>query len=444
MKQNLTHLMSRVFNVPLLIAPDKLDVIIGVLAPRMGVEMPERKAASTEGRLERKPYEVTPDGIAIIPIEGTLVHKAYGLDAWSGMRSYQDIFAEVEDAATDPAIRGILLDVDSPGGEVAGCFDLADLIFAARGTKPVYAVADNDAFSAAYLLVSAADQVFVSRTSGVGSIGVIVAHLDQSAADQKAGLKWTVVTAGARKADFNPHAPLSKGAKAVLGAEVQRVMGMFVATVARNRGLLQPAVRNTEAALYFGQDAVDAGLADQMGTRQDALNALRAAVSNPSAVRGGQSMENAKQDAQASAAEAAVETKAAVEEPTPGEEKKPEEAPAPAAEPAKTEAPAEEPKQEATTDTRAAVMAEAGQIADLCAVAGMPAEASVLLKRGATVEQARKYLLERKAAAASLAGEIESKVLPGGGITPSAESLVKGGPMDAAVDRLIAGMNLKK
>jgi ClpP class serine protease len=108
---------------------------------------------------------VTPDGIAIIPIEGTLVHKAYGMDAVSGMRSYIEIQQEIEDAATDPAVKGILLDVDSPGGEVAGIFELADTIHSARSAKPILSVANSNALSGAYLLASGAQRVYAGQSS---------------------------------------------------------------------------------------------------------------------------------------------------------------------------------------------------------------------------------------------------------------------------------------
>ena len=97
------------------------------------------------------------------------MHKSYGLDAMSGLRSYVDIQQEIEDAAADPAIRGILLDLDSPGGEVAGAFELSDAIYAARASKPVFAVANANAFSAAYLLASAAERVYAGQTSGLGN-----------------------------------------------------------------------------------------------------------------------------------------------------------------------------------------------------------------------------------------------------------------------------------
>ena len=185
----LPHLATRIFDTPLLIAPQKFEVILGVLAPRLGLDIPAPVAAVSSQSAARKAFEVTPDGIAIIPIEGTLVHKAYGLDAQSGMRSYVEIQNEVEDAATDPAVKGILLDVDSLGGEVAGVFELADTIFAARAAKPIYAVANANAFSGAYLLASGAQRIYTGQSSGLGSIGVIVTHLDMSENDAQRGYK---------------------------------------------------------------------------------------------------------------------------------------------------------------------------------------------------------------------------------------------------------------
>ena len=255
----LPHLATRIFDTPLLIAPQKFEVILGVLAPRLGLDVPAPVAAVTAQPASRKAFEVTSDGIAVIPIEGTLVHKAYGMDAASGMRSYVDIQNEVEDAATDPAVKGILLDVDSLGGEVAGVFELADTIYAARSAKPVFAVANANAFSGAYLLASGAQRVYTGQSSGMGSIGVIVTHLDTSANDEQRGYKYTIIHAGARKADFNPHTPLSEEARASIEAELNRTYGMLVKAVARNRGMSESAIRDTEAGRYFGDEAIPIG-----------------------------------------------------------------------------------------------------------------------------------------------------------------------------------------
>ena len=157
-------------------------------------------------------------------------------------------------------------------------FELARTIAAARAAKPVFAVADADAFSAAYLLASAADRVYAGENSGLGSVGVIVTHLDVSGSDEKLGYKYTVFHAGARKADFNPHRPLSDEARSAIESNVDRVYGMLTGAVAANRNMPESAVRETEAALYFGVNAVKAGLADRIGTRKEALADLRQAI----------------------------------------------------------------------------------------------------------------------------------------------------------------------
>jgi len=391
----LPHLAARIFDTPLLIAPQKLEVILAVLAPRLGLEVPAPAAAATSERPARNPYEVTPDGIAVIPIEGTLVHKAYGLDALSGLRSYVDIQEEIEDAATDPAIKGILLDIDSPGGEVAGVFDAADTIYAARSAKPIFAVADTDAFSGAYLLASGAERVYAGRTSGLGSIGVIVTHLDVSASDEKLGYRYTIVHAGARKADFNPHTPLSEEARRVLEAEVDRTYGLLVSAVARNRGVDESAIRDTEARLYFGGDAVAAQLADRLGARQDALAGLREAISARAVsiqLQGRSSMNEEQHAAEPSAVD--VEAIRA--------------------------------------EARRQGYAEAREIVELCALAGMPGKAAALLAKQASAAEARQHLLEARAA--EDAAEIRSHVMPETGTVAKAN--LDNNPVIKAVERL--------
>jgi len=225
----------------------------------------------------------TSDGLAIISVDGTLVYKSSWLGAWSGMMSYSDIGATFQAAVDDSSVSGILLMVDSNGGEVNGAFDLSDAIYGARQAKPVYAVAADDAFSAAYALAASAEKLFVSRTSGVGSIGVVALHVDQSAYDKMEGVKYTYVYAGAHKVDGNPHQPLSATAKDSIQAECDRMQALFAGSVARYRGMSADALIGLEASCYYGDQAIAVGLADQVGTPGDALTALRAAVAARSA-----------------------------------------------------------------------------------------------------------------------------------------------------------------
>ncbi|WP_341819741.1 S49 family peptidase [Wolbachia endosymbiont (group A) of Brachyopa scutellaris] len=198
----------------------------------------------------------------IIPIHGILTKKSETFDDIFGMTSYNQIEAQITQAIEDSDIETILLDIDSPGGEVNGVFDLADFIYSARGKKRIIAIANDDAYSAAYAIASSAEKVFVSRTSGVGSIGVIASHIDQSGFDEKQGIKYTTVFAGSRKNDLNPHKPINSEGLESLREEIDRLYEMFVQLIARNRNLSIEAIKSTEAGLYFGKNAVDIGLAE--------------------------------------------------------------------------------------------------------------------------------------------------------------------------------------
>ncbi len=198
----------------------------------------------------------------IIQIHGILTKKSEVFDDVLGMTSYEKISEEIEEALIDKEVETIILDIDSPGGEVNGLFDLSDFIYQARRKKRIVAIANDDAYSAAYAIASSAEKVLVTRTSGVGSIGVIASHIDQSGFDEKQGIKYTTVFAGSRKNDLNPHEPITSESLESLKSEVNRLYGMLVELIARNRNLSVEAIKSTEAGLYFGEKAVEIGLAD--------------------------------------------------------------------------------------------------------------------------------------------------------------------------------------
>lgn len=292
MRRDLPFLASMVFNRPLLIRRDNGESIINTVGPRIleGVDIeraeliadrprPEAYAPSGSRRLAGGAY-MQQEGIAVLPIVGSLVRRASWLDAECGLMSYGLITDAVSAILSDPAVRGLMLEIDSPGGEAAGCFDCADFIRAASETtgKPVWAHANEVACSGGYVLASPASRIWVARTSEVGSIGVIGAHVDQSEADKKAGVKWTFITAGEHKAEGNSHEPLTDDALARFQADVDHLMEMFVETVAQNRGMTAQEIRDTKADIYRGALAVDAGLADELGTFDEALEAFAAHV----------------------------------------------------------------------------------------------------------------------------------------------------------------------
>ena len=384
----LPHLAARLFGVPLAIHRPKLDVILSVLGARIGLTdmvVPADYAPTT------RPLSPATGKVAVIPIHGTLVRRTSGLEAVSGLASYTSIAAQLDAALASPEVAAILLDVDSPGGESGGVFDLADRIRAGMQVKPVWAVANDMAFSAAYALASAASRVFVARTGGVGSIGVIAMHIDQSVKDAKDGVRYTAVFAGERKNDLNPHEPISDEAHAVLKAEVDRVYDLFVETVARHRGLDADAVRATEAGLFFGPDAVAAGLADVVGGFDDALSQLTQSLSPlPTQV--------------ASASQAGPfrnhQMESSMNDRTD---------PAPLDRPLAD--PAGNPPQLSTSASTATVMtvADAIEIAQTCTLAGRTDLIAGFLEAQASPAQARSQLL---AAQADASPEITSRIAP--------------------------------
>ncbi len=286
----LPHLASRLFGTPLLVHRAKLDVILAVMGERLGLAAPAVDLALPVP----KPVTASPTGIAFIPVYGTLVKRAIGMEAASGLTSYSEIAAMLDAALADPMVSGILLDIDSPGGEASGSFELARRVREAAAVKPVWAVANDAAYSAAYAIAASAQRLYVTETGGVGSIGVIALHVDQSVKDATDGYRYTAITAGAHKNDYSPHEPLSDAAKSELQGEVDRLYAIFTEHVAAMRGLGLEAVRATEAGLYFGGNAVTQGLADGVQTLDATLtefhqfiNASKNALTqSPSQVRG--------------------------------------------------------------------------------------------------------------------------------------------------------------
>jgi signal peptide peptidase SppA len=354
----------------------KLAAILAVLAPRLGLEPPAVEAALFSEQRSRKPYAVTDAGVAVIEVSGSLVNRASGMDAQSGLTSYEQLGNEILDAATDPQVRGILLRFDSYGGEANGAWDVASLIEEAARMKPVWASVDDWALSAGYLLASATDRIWVTRTGGVGSVGIIAMHLDQSGFDAANGLRYTTIFAGDRKNDFNPHEPLSTEARDVLVAEVNRLYGMFVDAVARRRSLSADDVRGTEAGILYGEDGVARGFADRVGAFRDALAAMTESLSKPKFTKGGTPVSETTQ----AATSPPVPDLAAIE-----------------------------------AEARQQGYAEAAEIVVLCTIAGRTALASDYITRRLSAAEVRKELLALRAEADT--EEIRSHVLPEAGAT---------------------------
>ena len=267
------HVTDRIYNRPLCITRPKLDAVIEALGTRLDLESPEILAQFRTTNGHEKIFDQI-EGVAIIPILGTLVQRGGGMQALSGLMSYQSIGDMFFAAVDDESVKHIVLDIDSPGGEVSGVFDLVDRMVEARGSKPITAFANESAFSAAYAIASAADEIVVTRTAGVGSIGVIALHVDRSEAEAQAGIKVTEIFAGDKKADGSPHKPLSDRAQNDIQEMVNDVFELFVETVSRNRNMTNKQVIDTRAGAFIGKSATKAGLADRIDSFDNRLEVI--------------------------------------------------------------------------------------------------------------------------------------------------------------------------
>jgi capsid assembly protease len=281
------RIAARAFNTPLLVEPSKAMAFLSGLGPRIlgrRVELAENiqvldstaatpaRASILAGNLAERlqqhgdaPYPII-DGIAVIEISGVLIHRGGWIGQSSGQTSYEGIAAQIEAAASAPSVRGLALEIDSFGGEVAGVFDLADKIRAVRVNKPVWAFVAEHAFSAGYALASQADRILLPRTGAVGSIGVVVMHADMSGQLDQDGLRVTLIHSGRHKVDGNPYEPLPANVRDDIQREIDVLRFLFAETVAAGRAgrLSQKAALKTEAATYRGADAVAAGFADEV------------------------------------------------------------------------------------------------------------------------------------------------------------------------------------
>jgi len=214
--------------------------------------------------------------IAVVDISGILVNDEKWWEDF-GCATYDRIGEDVMNAADDPNCDGILLCINSPGGETDNAFETAAKIVAASKKKPCWAVAETSAFSAAYLLASSAARIYVPPfTGGVGSIGVYMTHLDWSGMLEQAGIQTTIIEAGKGKTDGHPYKPLGAAAKQRLQASIDRLYGLFVDHVSKQRGIPAGTIRELGAEIFPGAMAIEAGLADKVGDEDSVLEEMRA------------------------------------------------------------------------------------------------------------------------------------------------------------------------
>lgn len=276
---------------PALVAPGHENMLRQaiVLAQAVGrgaaqgvIGAPKGAMALTAAARDGKRLYPIHQGIAVIGVSGMLVDK-FPYIGWGFVTGYDALRCQFEQAFADPEVRAIALDIDSGGGMVAGCFDLVDWIAATKrpAGKPVAAILTESAYSAAYAIASAADRIAVPRTGGVGSIGVVMMHVDMSGLLEQWGVDVTLIQSGKHKTDGHPFAPLPADVQATFQAECDELRDLFAATVARNRadaGLTAKAAMKTEARIFTGPgqlaEAVRIGLADEVMPARQAFARL--------------------------------------------------------------------------------------------------------------------------------------------------------------------------
>lgn len=463
------EIARRAFNAPLLVDPAKAQAFLAGFGARIlggqiilpTVDVPQERAERAgrvgprmsiiggdvaKRRRERGDalYPVR-DGIAIIEATGTMVHRGAWLGNSSGETSYEGLAAQFEAAAADGSVRGIAAEIDTFGGQAAGAFDLADLIRSARAAKPVWAFVAESALSAGYAMASQADRIILPRTGEVGSIGVVAMHVDYSERLAEDGIAVTLIHAGAHKVDGNPFEPLPDPVREQMQAECSRLREIFAETVAAGRGnrLSQEAALATEARVYSGEQAVEAGLADEVSDLRSAFSAFAAKV-NGRAVNipfTGAAASGAKKETTMSTQ--TTTTTASAETETPEAEAETTTTTAP---PVGEEQEQENPPAAAAAAPAAAAAAAQGSIsrADAAALADIAAQASRLgvtvdlagaLRDGKSPDALRASVLEAAAKAADGAHvSTAHKPAPGPGEKPKAASPIVAQARKAAAE----------
>lgn len=272
------HLAARIFDTPLLIHPTKLDAIVHGFGSRFGLDLEPMAYDTTTVKREPEGYRIE-NGVGMIDVFGVLTHRSSGLSPDSSvLQSYSDLGVQLDKAIQDSRVRAILLQLDSPGGEVGGAFQFAEQVAQAKAIKPIVAVASDLAASAAYLIASAATSIAMSETAQVGSIGVVMRHVDLSQAMADDGIKVTHIYAGKHKIDGNPYQPMTDEVMARFQEQVDYYYDLFVTTVARNRQISPEAVRATQAGVFTYRDAKSFGLVDTLATTDQILKQLQATL----------------------------------------------------------------------------------------------------------------------------------------------------------------------
>jgi signal peptide peptidase SppA len=286
---NASTMLTRMAQEPLLVAPGHEEMLASFITSMQADERFSQAHEDTasadaaddfwgdeddEWMAWLRPYNVD-EGVLTIPVYGVLIHKmSFKFGSWA--TGYEYIKRAFDRGMEDPEVHTIAFDHNSPGGMVAGNFELVEHVAAGRAEKRIVAFANDFAFSASYNLAAAAEEIVLTRSGGVGSVGVVTMHVDYSGALKENGIKVTFIYAGKHKVEGNPYEKLPDAAKDRIQARIDRLYGEFVGLVAENRGMEEQAVRDTEALTYDASEAVEIGFADRIGTLDEEMAAMKA------------------------------------------------------------------------------------------------------------------------------------------------------------------------
>lgn len=275
-----------IINGPWAIRPEMLGEIQNIYRMHMRGDKIDIKAIEEKlGRdlkNEPKGYQVK-DGVAVLTIDGVIAKRMNLMMEISGGVSSELIARDFKQALADPDVRSILLDIDSPGGTVAGTQELANLIFEARSQKTIIAYADGTMCSSAYWIGSAAGKMYISGdTVEVGSIGVVAAHVDYSEWERQKGIKTTEITAGEYKRILSDVRPLTESGRAYLQDILDTMYSAFLSDVAKFRGVSVDKVLSdmADGKIFIGKQAITAGLVDGVSTFDRLISELSAGAAD--------------------------------------------------------------------------------------------------------------------------------------------------------------------
>jgi len=293
---NTSLLLGEFLSTPWALMPDRLQAIAGVLARWSGGRAPDDDVqfqiqTDRVVRTTRKQYaaERSGLGIAVLPLYGIITQRGNMVDNISGpgCTSTEQFSAELRQLLADASVGQILIDIDSPGGSVYGVSELADEILQARTQKPIIAIANSLAASAAYWIGSAASEFYITPGGEVGSIGVWQAHQDFSKAFDEAGIKTTLISAGTYKVEGNPYAPLDADAQAFLQSRVDDYYQAFIRSVAKGRNVaVSNAISDMGQGRVLGADAAQKqGMVDGIASFDQVLLNMQKQARSPTSMR---------------------------------------------------------------------------------------------------------------------------------------------------------------